>query len=395
MTQARPYKALAVFASLIGLFSSSAVGMAYASTSHTATCASAAELSDGWTIATPESVGFESSHLCAIGKAAANGRLRNLHGVVVVRHGQLVFEQYFTGPDRRWGSSLGDVTFRAETLHDMRSITKSIVSLLYGIAQAQDKVASVERPLLSFFPELADLRTDPARMKILVKHALTMTMGTEWKESLAWEDPNNDERQMEVVADRYRYILDRPLVAAPGERWNYNGGATAVIAKLVSRETDRPLLEFAKEQLFGPLGITEVEWITDQTGEPVAAWGLRLRPRDLAKIGQLVLQRGRWGEQQVVPEAWIDEATAPQAQPTDPLLRYGYQWWLAASNFGDAQTPWIAGFGRGGQRLFILPDLDLVVVVTAGNYRDPEQWRLPNAILNQFVLPALVGGQHD
>ena len=394
MMQARPCKVLAVFASLIALLSSSAEH-GRGSTLFVSNCASAIEMNDGWTIATPESAGFEPHQLCAIGNAERNGRLRNLHGVVVVRHGHLVFEQYFTGPDWRLGSFLGDVAFHAETLHDMRSVTKSIVSLLYGIAHAQGKVGSIDQPLLDSFPELADLRTDPARTRILVKHALTMTMGTKWKESLAWDDPDNDERHMEVAGDRYRYILDRPLVAAPGELWNYNGGATAVIAKLVSRGTDRPLLDVAKQQLFGPLGITEMEWITDRTGEPIAAWGLRLRPRDLAKIGQLVLQRGRWGEQQVVPVGWIDEATAPQVQAADPFLRYGYQWWIGGSNFGDAQTPWIAGFGRGGQRVFILPDLDLVVVVTAGNYHHAEQWRLPNAILNQFVLPALVGGPRN
>jgi CubicO group peptidase (beta-lactamase class C family) len=92
-----------------------------------------------------------------------------------------------------------------------------------------------------------------------------------------------------------------------------------------------------------------------------------------------------------VSAGWIEAATAAQVQSTEPFLRYGYQWWLGNFNFGDSQTPWVAGFGRGGQRVFILPDVELVVVVTAGNYNDPEQWRLPNAVLNQFVLPALVG----
>lgn len=389
------FKAYNVFAlaSLIGLLSSSSERIAYASTPNPATCSGAAELSDGWPLATPESVGFESGHLCEIGKAVANQRLRNLHSVVVVRHGRLVFEQYFTGTDERWGSSLGDVTFNAETLHDLRSITKSVVSLLYGIASAQGKVQPVDAPLLEAFPELTDLRAEPARMRILVKHALTMTVGTEWnEENLPWGDPRNDEYQMNMVTDRYRYILGRPLIAAPGQRWNYNGGATAVVAKLISRGTGRPLLEFATEYLFGPLGITDLEWAIDRMGDPSAASGLRLRPRDVAKIGQLVLQRGRWGEQQLVPATWIEEATATHAQTADPFLRYGYQWWLGGSNFGDTQTPWVAAFGKGGQRLFILPDLDLVVIVIAGNYRALEQWRLPNAILNQFVLPALIGG---
>jgi CubicO group peptidase (beta-lactamase class C family) len=275
----------------------------------------------------------------------------------------------------------------------VRAITKSIVSPLYGIAQAQGQVGSVDRPVLDAFPEFADLRTDPARLRMLVKHALTMTMGTEWNEALPYSDPRNGERQMEAAADRYRLVLDRPLVAAPGERWTYSGGATAVIAKLVSRGTGRPLLEFAQDHLFAPLGITDVDWLTDRTGEAKAAAGLRLRPRDLAKIGQLVLQRGRWGAQEVVPGRWLQEATTAQAQP-NPSRQYGYQWWLGGSPFGDAQTPWGAGFGLGGQRLFIVPELELVVV-TAGNYDKPEQGRLPIAILDQFVLPALVGAPRE
>ena len=379
---------------VVGLVLSIAQFSAYASTPSAALCGRATVLPDGWVTATPESVGFEARQLCAIGDAVRHGRLWNLHGAVVVRRGRLVFEQYFSGPDERWGSPVGNVTFGPETLHDVRSITKSIVSLLYGIAHAQGQVGSLDRPLLDAFPEFADLRTEPARMRILVKHALTMTMGTEWNEDLPYTDPQNGERQMEAAADRYRFVLDRLLVAAPGERWNYNGGATAVIAKLVSRGTGRPLLDFAQERLFAPLGITDVEWFTDRKGELKAASGLRLRPRDLAKIGQLVLQRGRWGEQEVIPGRWLQEATTAQAQ-TDRFRRYGYQWWLGGSPFGDAEMPWVAGFGLGGQRLFIVPELELVVVVTAGNYNNPEQGRLPLAILNQFVLPALVGAPRE
>jgi CubicO group peptidase (beta-lactamase class C family) len=394
MPQVRAYTAFVNCVIVMSFVLSNAQCHAHAATPPAVPCGSAAMLHDGWMVATPESVGFESRQLCAIGNAVRNGRLHNLHGVVIVRRERLAFEQYFTGSDEHWGSPVGDVTFGPETLHDVRSITKSIVSLLYGIAYAQGTVGSVDRPVLDAFPELADLRTDPARMRILVKHALTMTMGTAWNENLPYSDPQNDERQMENAGDRYRFVLARPLIAAPGERWNYNGGATAVIAKLVTRGTGRPLLDFATERLFTLLGITDVEWVTDRKGEPIAASGLRLRPRDLAKIGQLVLQRGRWGDQEVIPGSWLQEATTAKAQP-DPFLRYGYQWWLGSSSFGDAQTPWVGGFGNGGQRLFIVPELELVVVVTAGNYNHPEHWRLPIAVLNQFVLPALVGAPHD
>ena len=346
----------------------------------------------GFPIARPESLGFEPRQLAAIGNAVKNGRLRNLHGVVVLRRGALASEQYFTGQDYHWGSPLGEVVFGPDTLHDLRSVTKSIVGLLYGIAHAHGSVGSLDRPLLDAFPEYLDLRGEPARMKLAVRHALTMTMGTEWDETLPYSDRRNSERRMEDAQDRYRFILDRPLVAAPGARWNYNGGASALIAKLVSRGTGRPLLEFAQERLFRPLGITRLEWITDRAGEPIAASGLRLTPRDLAKIGQLVLNRGRWGDEQLVPADWIEESSRPHAQPPDQPVRYGYQWWLGASAFGDAQASWVAGFGNGGQRLFVLPELGIVVAVTVGNYDQPENWRVPMAVLNQFVLPALAGG---
>ena len=340
---------------------------------------------------TADSAGFDTAHLGAIRRAVDNRRLRNLHAVVVMRHGRLVFEDYFTGRDEAWGRPLGEVKFGPDTIHDVRSVTKSIVSLLFGIAQAQGMVGSIDRPLLDAFPEFADLQREPTRMKILVKHALTMTMGTEWDETISYADPSNSERRMEDASDRYRFVLDRPIVLAPGERWNYNGGATAVIAKIVSRGAGRSLDAFAKEHLFGPLGITETEWITDRAGEAIAASGLRLRPRDLAKIGQLVLDHGRWDDREIVPKAWLDESTRPRID-AEPGVRYGYFWWTASSGFGDAAVSWVAGFGNGGQRVFVIPELDLVVVVTAGNYNEPEQWRTRMAVLNQFVLPALAAG---
>jgi CubicO group peptidase (beta-lactamase class C family) len=341
----------------------------------------------------PEAAGFDSRQLSAIGAAVRNGRLRNLHGVVVVRHDRLVFEQYFAGRDERLGRPLGEVQFGPDTLHDVRSVTKSVVSLLYGIAHHDGCVGSVDRPVLDAFPEYRDLQADPGRMKVLVRHALTMTMGIEWDETLPYSDPRNGERRMDDAPDRYRFVLDRPLVAPPGERWTYCGGATAVIAKLVSRGTGRPLLDYATE-LFTPLGIERFDWICDRSGEPSAAAGLRLRPLDLARIGQLVLHHGRCGDHEVVPAAWLQESVIPRAD-VEPSVRYGYFWWLASSAIGDAPTPWIGALGNGGQRLFVLPELDTIVVVTAGNYNQPENWRTPTAVLTQFVLPALAAGPRD
>jgi CubicO group peptidase (beta-lactamase class C family) len=222
-----------------------------------------------------------------------------------------------------------------------------------------------------------------------VVHALTMTLGTEWDETLPYSDPRNSEIAMELAPDRYRFILERPLIAEPGSRWTYNGGTTALLAHLIARGTGQPLLDFAGARLFAPLGITDVEWVAGSNGEPAAASGLRLRPRDLASIGQLVLQQGRWGGRQVVPAAWLEDSFREHVAAEDGL-HYGYQWWLGRGR-ADGR-PWMAGFGNGGQRLVVIPGLDLVVVVLAGNYNQRDAWKVPVAVMTDILLPALRDG---
>jgi len=340
---------------------------------------------DDWPTATPEDSGFAPGMAEKLDRLVANGSLKNLHAVVVVRRGKLVLERYYAGLDEHWGRPLGEVTFDASTAHDLRSVSKSIVGLLYGIALAEGKVPPPDAPLLEQFPDYADLADDLLRKRMTVDNALTMQMGTAWDESLSYADPRNSERAMELAEDRYRFVLDRPMLAEPGGQWVYNGGATAVIAKLISLGTGRELLDFAQEKLFAPLGITRVEWVKGSDGEYVAASGLRLRPRDLAKIGQLALNRGQWDGRQVVPADWLTASFTPHAK-ADEELSYGYQWWLGVH---EGRVRWVSGFGNGGQRLYCNPGLDLVLVVTAGNYNQPDAWQIPVAIILEVILPAL------
>ena len=340
---------------------------------------------DDWPSVSLAEAGFEPNVAERIDDAVRAGDLDNLHAVVVVRSGKLVLERYYEGPDERWGESLGTVAFGPEVKHDLRSVSKSIVGLLYGIALGEGQVPGLDQALVDQFP-YEDLKSDPERRRITVAHALTMTLGTEWDESLPYTDPRNSEIAMEMAADRYRFILERPIVAEAGSRWVYNGGATALLAHLIAKGTGRPLFEFAREKLFEPLGIADVEWVSGTNGEPAAASGLRMRPRDLAKIGQLVLNQGRWGNRQVVPAGWL-EASFSSRVPTGDGLEYGYQWWLGRGRVDGRE--WIAGFGNGGQRLIIVPDLDLVVIVMAGKYNDPDAWKLSVNIMGEILLPAL------
>jgi CubicO group peptidase (beta-lactamase class C family) len=233
---------------------------------------------DDWQTMSLTEAGFAPETAERLADAVQSGRLPNLHAVVVARHGKLVLERYDQGEDERWGQPLGRVTFGPKVRHDVRSISKSIVGLLYGIALAEGRVPALDQPIVDQFPEYPDLVREPARRRMTIAHALTMTLGTEWDETLPYTDPRNSEIAMERAADRYRFVLDRPLIAEPGTRWTYNGGTTTVLAHLIARGTGRSLLAFARAKLFAPLGIVDVEWVVGMNGEPSAASGLRMRP---------------------------------------------------------------------------------------------------------------------
>ena len=321
----------------------------------------------------------------ALIEAVEAGRLSGLHAVIVRYEGETIAEAYFPGEDERWGQALGRRDHGAQSLHDIRSVTKSVVGLLYGIALAEGKVPPPEASLLDQFPDHADLAADPERRAMTVGHALSMKMGTEWKEELPYSDPRNSEIAMELAEDRYRFALDRPMVSKPGAHWTYNGGAVALVGKIIADGTGMDLEAYAADVLFGPLGIDTFEWVRGDDGVPSAASGLRLTAPGLARLGDLIVQNGRWEGRQIVPAEWLAASFAPQADAAD-RLRYGYLWWLAG--WGDPPA-WVAGFGNGGQRLTVQPGIDLVIVVLAGNYNDPDAWQVPVRILEDIVSPEI------
>ena len=310
--------------------------------------------------------------LCRMADRLAASSEANIHAVLVARGGKLVFERYFRGsdeiPGRFYGRRVENVTFDADTLHNVKSVSKSVASLAVGIAIDRGLIRSVNEPIFSFFPELSDLRS-PEKEPIQLLHALTMSMGLEWVEATpATGDENNDEARMHMAPDPCRYVLGLAVTAPPGQEFFYNTGALTLVSAIVRKATGRPLDEFARETLFEPMGITGVEWIRVK-GDTDAGGGLRLRPRDMAKIGQLVLAGGRWNDRQLVSKAWIETSTAPKLKATDNQL-YGYLWWLGRSRLAERDILWVGALGRGGQSIRIVPELDLVVVVTAGYYQD-------------------------
>lgn len=317
-----------------------------------------------------------------------SGLLRDLHAVVAARGGATVLERYWSGVDQAWGEPLGVVSFGPETLHDLRSVTKSVVGLLYGIALGRGLVPPPDAPLMAQFPEYPDLVGDETRGGITVAHALTMTLGTEWNEDLPYTDPANGEIAMEMAPDRYRFVLERPVVEPPGTRWTYSGGAVALLGALLARGTGMPLPDFARETLFAPLGIADFVWMAGRDGVASAASGLRLTARDLLAIGQMVAAGGVHDGRQVVPASWIAASFTPHV-PTGDGLDYGYLWFLGSGRAPAfaGPKPWAAGFGNGGQRLCVMPEAGLAAVIFAGQYdRAETAWIAPNRVWNEIIV---------
>ncbi len=354
-------------------------------------CGSPTALDDGWATASPESTGLDGARLCGIA-ARLKETEANVHSVVIVRHGKLVFEQYFPGYDEVWDRGGGQHTFDATTKHDMRSASKSVVSLLIGLAIDRKLIASANEPVVKFFPEHAALKS-PGWDQITLRHLLTMSSGIQWDENRGWKDPRNDEPHLGYEADPFRYILSKPIAAPPDTVWVYNGGGTDLLGSIIERVSGKSLEAFARETLFAPLGITDFEWKSyPKNGKIAPAAGLRLRPRDAAKLGQLILNKGTWNGRQIVSAEWIEQSIRPRFQAIgyfSGLFFYGQQWWLGRSISGDTEVKWIAAMGSGGQRIFIVPDLDLVVMTTSGLYFQSHQGDGALDTLTNYVIPAI------
>jgi CubicO group peptidase (beta-lactamase class C family) len=332
---------------------------------------------DGWPVDRPSEAGFDPAALAALTERIRTGEFPNVHAVLVEYDGRLIFERYFTGRDESWGTSLGEVEHGPETLHDLRSVTKSVTSALLGIALGADHKAAVDRPITSFFPDLAG-KIGEGAAGVTLHHVLTMTAGLEWNEmEVPYTDSSNDEIRLYYTDDPVGMVLARPVVQAPGTGWYYNGGLTQVVAGLIERRTGKPIDKFAEEVLFGPLGITDYDWLRSSAWlegtSPSAASGLRLRARDLAKIASLFVHDGAWRGQQIVPSDWITRSTERHVQdiPWGPPGVYGYGYFWYPGEFKDrGGLRVIRAVGNGDQRLLIAPDQRIAVTVFAGNYND-------------------------
>jgi len=337
-------------------------------------------LQDGWSIARPEETHMDAKALAELTQwIEETYEYQNTHAVLIEHAGKLVYELYLEGEDEQYAPTEYR-KFDVNSLHDLRSISKSVTSLLLGLALNGDYQQALATPITEFFKD-QEFAFGNGAEAVKLHHVLTMTAGFEWDEwSLPYSDPRNNEHQLHEAEDPVAYALSRHVKDQPGKVWKYSGGLTEILAAIVEQKTDKRLDEFAAEALFGPLGIDNFEWLGSSNwrpqGWPSASSGLRMRARDLAKIGSLMLHNGIWHNRQIVPAEWIKLSVRSHVAESVNWSRgkygYGFQWWPGRSNSIPSYKI-IAGFGNGGQQLLIVPELHLVVTVFAGNYNRSGQ----------------------
>ncbi len=342
-----------------------------------------AALSDGWAVSTVEAEGLDPGQLRGFMNRILNGKWGRAEGVVIARNGRLVVDEYFHG-------------FHRDKLHTLQSVTKSITSLLFGVAKDQGSIKSVDQVVYEFFPEYVGRTWVDQKYDRTLYHLLTMTAAIDWDEHVPYGQIENSNTAMNRSPDWIGYVLDRNVAGPPGKVCVYTSGFTILLGGVIKKATGKYVDELADETLFGTLGITNYRWLRHDDGTRHTGGGLSLLPRDLAKVGQLVLNGGTWNGERVISEAWIKESTRPHVPMEAYRLkqfryteRYAYQWWNDTYQVDGRAIDVIAGHGFGGQYLGIVPDLNLVIVLIGGDYVDQtirpfEYYK----IMEQEILPA-------
>ena len=337
---------------------------------------------------TPESVGLSEIKLKTMTDAVISGEFKKITSILIARNGKLVYEQYFDGD--------------SQTFRNTRSATKTVTGMLIGIAIEKKLISGVDVPIVPFFPEKQPLdNPDPRKSKITIEDFLTMSS------MLECDDSNNfsrgNEERMYLIEDWIKFTLGLPIRGFPewvpkpkdspfGRSFSYCTAGVVTLGGVLEKATRMPVQDFAKNNLFMPLGIDPVEWQTIPSGIAMTGGGLGLRSTDLLKLGQLYLNGGIWNGVQVIPESWVKQSVQPHAQ-VDDETNYGYLWWIKSFPSGGKTFPAYFMSGTGGNKVFVLPGLNMVVVITTVNYRERDAHPLSERILTDYVLASLIASQ--
>lgn len=350
-----------------------------------AVCAQNQVANGDWTKAGAADSGLSEAKLRAMSAAVRSEEFKKIGSILVARHGRLVYADYVEGD--------------ASTLRDTRSATKSITDVLVGIAIQDGKLSGVDAKVLALLPDHARRlqNPDPRKTEITVEDYLTMSSPLECDD---WNDASRgNEERMYLVEGWAQFILDLPIRGHMhiGERiepppydrhFSYCTGGAFVLSEILEKTTGLRSDRYAEQRLFAPLGITSVQWVYSPLDVPQTGGGLRLTSPDLLKIGQLYLNGGRWQGRSITDEAWVRNSTRPHAR-IDETTEYGYLWWLKSFKCGGNSCPAFFMSGNGGNKVVVIPKLDLVAVITSTNYNTRGMHEQTEKILTDYILASV------
>ncbi len=334
---------------------------------------------DDWEISSLKDEGVDPVKINELMLNILNGNIQDIHSVLIVKNGKLVLEDYFYG-------------YARHKTHSMMSVSKSITSILIGIGKDQDKILNTDKKIYEFFPSYKDISWDDQKNEIRLKHVLTMTAGMDWN---AWDYPDTDIRDSTNAMTRsdnwIKFVLERKAVDTPGKNFVYSNGLTMLLGEILRHSTGLYADKFAEKYLFDPLGISDFSWQKLPDGTIITAWGLKLKPRDMAKIGYMMLKDGKWKGKQIVSSTWVRESTKAHVEE-DILLGsgYGYQWWRGRIFINNKNIEIFYAAGKGGQYIFVCPALDLITVFTSKSGNDGMGEFRPQIIMIKYIIPAML-----
>jgi CubicO group peptidase (beta-lactamase class C family) len=349
------------------------------------------DMKDGWLTVSADTVGIAHERLQAMERAIQSGEFVKITSVALARHGRLVYEAYFDDAGR-------------EGLRNTRSATKTVTSMLVGVAIDQGFLGGVDASVLPFFPDKQSARhPDPRKERITVEDFLTMSSILECDDFNSFS--RGHEERMYLLEDWIQFTLDLPARGFP--TW-YPGGSTApadqpygrsfsyctagvvTLGGILERATGMDVPTFADRFLFGPIGIARREWQLTPSGSAMTGGGLALRSRDLLKLGQLYLNGGAWDGVRIISQPWVEASVRPHARVDDDT-EYGYLWWLRAFSAGDSGRKYASYFmsGNGGNKVSVFPELDLVAVITSVNYGTPGMHVQAERLISEHILAAV------
>ena len=353
-------------------------------------CLLASAGANAWEDASLESVGLSPGVVQALDEDIKAGRYGYIDSLFIARHGKVAFETYYqhdypqiykteaetpgplvvndpSGP-YNYFNAWWHPYYRDTNLHSLQSVTKSVVSALVGIAISRGDFPALDTPVLSFFDETSVTNVDERKLNINLRDLLTMSDGLEWNENLPYTDPQNSFAVMTRDPNWVTHTIDLQMAKEPGTVFNYNSGATLVLGHVFNVATGIDIEEYAVKHLFSPLGIEHYYWDRTPFGQTDTQEGLYLSTRDLAKITRLYLQGGRFDGMQVIPRSWIDDSLTPAfLTKKNDREGYGYLWWSQPYTHKNTEHMAYFGKGFGGQRPILLPELDMVIVLTGWN----------------------------